>query len=193
MQLLRLWEKQKDQTIPMDEEEKRKALVSCEMKKKRDVLREILPHYDYALFLFKKDSHLLKIGFLPLLLFAVSLYLLIRTSQISFLSEKDYLLNTLGNFLGVAAILSLIIIYTVDGVRTFKEWGIVKKQKAYLKEQRHPAMNKFIFVLLSLLLLVYISLGGVEAYQQLSSYFNFIVYIIILYFLYGLFRKKKPK
>lgn len=52
---MRLREEQKDQTIPMDEEEKRQTLVSREMKKKRDVLREALPYYDYWLFLFKKN------------------------------------------------------------------------------------------------------------------------------------------
>lgn len=103
------------------------------------------------------------------------------------------MLHTLGTFLGVAAILSLIVIYTVSGIRTFKQWHIVKKQKTYLKEQKYPAKNKFTFVLLSIILLAYVSLGGVEAYEQLSSYLNFVIIIIILYSLYTMCRTKKSK
>ncbi len=129
----------------------------------------------------KKRINLIKIGIPPSILIFVGIYILIKTSQLPYLSDQDYLLNTWGLIIGITGVIWLIVAFVISGLKTFKKWDIIKKQKYYAKNQKHSKKYKALFIFLVVIMLVKVYLTGIEGYQELSRYFNWAIIIAVLW------------
>ena len=87
-------------------------------------------------------------------------------------------------------ILSLIIIIIFSAFKTFREWNIAKKQKAYLKEQKHPHFNITLFIAILILIFVRFYFSGAEALMQVARFIDLIIIIAVIWSLYKFIKKK---
>ncbi|MBT3866028.1 hypothetical protein HOF78_02910 [Candidatus Woesearchaeota archaeon] len=129
----------------------------------------------------KKRLHLIKIGILPLIFIFIGGGILTKTSQLSYLSDKDYLLNNFGLIIGLIGVIWLIVVYIISGKKTFNEWKIAKKQKSYVKNQRYPKTYKILFVILVAAIITKVYLRGIEGYQEVSSFSNWAIIIAVIW------------
>ena len=139
----------------------------------------------------KERLHLLKVGFIPLIFILVGIYLLLKGSVSVYMSDRDMLMHNIGLILAIVGILSLITVFIVRGMRTFKQWQVVKKQKAYFKSQQHPRAYKIIFFVLIILVIIRTALKGVEGWEQTVRVFNWVIVIAIIWSIIKLVEKKK--
>ncbi len=129
----------------------------------------------------KQRFHLLKIGIIPLIIFFIGIYLLIKTSQSQYMSSQDMMWNTIGLIMGLVGAISLIIIFVISGVRTFKKWEIVKKQKSYLRKQQTPHTYRAIFFILIIVIFAGVYQTGIEGFEEISNVFDWIIIIAIIW------------
>lgn len=124
----------------------------------------------------KKRLWLLLLSVFPLGLFLIGGYLLTQPVTRSGLDR-----NLMGLILAVIGIILLVIIWTLDAVRTFKRWEIVEKQKAYAAQQKYPKFNEWLFFLIVLVFVLVVLTRGAEGYYKLNYYVRLALWIALIW------------